>query len=178
MARSGHLNSQSLQQIQSFGRAAAALSSLSSSKTFLGQKFTHIPHPLHHSLLMRCSFNFGFAIYGSSQIFTSSNPQNPQFIAVCSNHLSSPSQTLPKVTGYAIERNTENSAFFGAVNLKFAYRFNSCQGGQARRQTLGLQPRSIFNIIDHEVSGTHINAPRPEPDEKDLKLWHRKTISY
>ena len=69
MARSGHLSSQSLQQIQSCGRAATTLSLSSNSKTFLGQSSTHIPQPLHQSRLMWCSFNFGLAISASFRYY-------------------------------------------------------------------------------------------------------------
>jgi hypothetical protein len=62
IAKSGHLSSQSLQQIQSCGLAATTLSFSSSSRTFFGQKWTQIPHPLHQSRLMTCSFSFNFAI--------------------------------------------------------------------------------------------------------------------
>jgi len=33
-----------------------------SSRTFLGQKWTQIPHPLHHSGFIICAFNLGFAM--------------------------------------------------------------------------------------------------------------------
>jgi len=62
MAKSGHLNSHNLQQVQFSGLDAMAFSSSSSSKTFSGQKWTQIPHPLHHCLLMFSSFNLGLGI--------------------------------------------------------------------------------------------------------------------
>ena len=62
IAKSGHRSSQSLQQIQSCGRAALTLSSPSSSKTFFGQNSTQMPQPLHQSRLIWCCFNLGFPI--------------------------------------------------------------------------------------------------------------------
>jgi len=56
--------------VQFSGRDATDLSSLSISSTFSGQKWAHIPHPLHQSLLMMISFNFGFTMQMPFQIET------------------------------------------------------------------------------------------------------------
>ena len=62
IARSGHRISHNLQQIQSSDRATIALSAGLNSRTFLGQKLMHIPHPLHHSLFTSSSSSCFFAI--------------------------------------------------------------------------------------------------------------------
>jgi hypothetical protein len=62
MAKSGHIISHCLQHTQSCGLAAIALSHSSNSSTFFGQKWTQMPHALHHSRLIRCCFSFDFAI--------------------------------------------------------------------------------------------------------------------
>ena len=67
-AKSGHRSSHILQQIQSSGLSTTAFSLASSSKTFLGQKLTQIPQPLHHSLLIISSLSFFFAMKATSSI--------------------------------------------------------------------------------------------------------------
>jgi hypothetical protein len=68
MARSGQRSSQSLQQIQSFSRAATARSESSSSSTFFGQNSTQIPQPLHQSLRILWALRIGFAIDLTSRL--------------------------------------------------------------------------------------------------------------
>jgi hypothetical protein len=69
IARSGQRSSQSLQQIQSSSRAATARSDSSSSRTFLGQKATQIPQPLHQSLRILWALRIGFAIGFTSRAY-------------------------------------------------------------------------------------------------------------
>lgn len=70
MAISGHRISQSRHTTQSSGRTAEGLPFSSISRTFLGQKATHMPQPLHHSLSMMCSLYFSLTMFFAPPDFT------------------------------------------------------------------------------------------------------------